>query len=128
MKKKLITVLGGVIIALSLFVSTGNTVKAAKPTPAPHTEEENCSCHDVTLIFGEEKEEIISNLLLSKEFNKMVKKELKEGFVRDLSSEIEVIKINQTGQIMIGVPFINKAGEKTMAAFSDGEFLGTSPR
>src|SRR3954451_17938261 len=101
--KKLLTVLAGVVIALSLFVTTGNTVKAAEPAnDSTVTEPNDCACHDVTMIVGAEKIKIVFDLFVSNEFKKVVKDRLKEAFVLNLTADIEVVKFNQTGQIMIG--------------------------
>ena len=54
--KKLLTVLCGVVIALSLFVTTGNTVKAAE-----------CGC-DVSPVIGAEKNKIVAELISSQAF------------------------------------------------------------
>lgn len=128
MKKKLITVLGGVIIALSLFVTTGNTVKAEETVITPQTEEdENCECHNVTPILGAEKNKIVADLLSSQEF-KDTKLTLKsDGYSWRGAKNIEVLVHNKYGYIMIGVPFINNEGILEMAAFFDGKFLGIKP-
>jgi hypothetical protein len=122
MKKKLITVLGGVIIALSLFVTTGNTVKAA---PKPSVDE--CSC-DVSQILGVQKNIIVSNLVSSQEF-KIAKQTTKnEGFMWRGTDNIKVMtvfnpKVGKV-QILITVPFYKEDGSIEMAGFIDGVYRG----
>lgn len=122
--KKLLTVLSGVIIALSLFVTTGNTVKAEEPAPA--TEEQECGC-DVSPVFGAEKNKIVANLLSSQEF-KNVKLSLKsKGYSWRGAKNIEVM-VNHSfgGMIMVGVPFYDQNGTIEMAVFFDGVFMNPS--
>jgi NH3-dependent NAD+ synthetase len=125
--KKILTVLCGVLVALSLFVTTGNTAKAAELTTNVSTlHEGDCGC-DVSPIVGKEKTKIVRKLLTHKAFKTTVVNQLKEGYVWNITEEIEVIKDNQTGQILVGVPFINKDGVKIMAVFINGTYVGTSP-
>jgi diacylglycerol kinase family enzyme len=114
--KKLLTVLCGVVIALSLFATTGNTVQA-----------EECGC-DVTPIFGAEKNKIVATLISSPEF-KSTKFSLKsDGYTWRGAKNIEVI-VNNTygGMIMIAVPYLNNNGTVEMAVFFDGVFMGVGP-
>ena len=111
--KKLLTILCGIIIGLSLFVSIGNTAKAAE-----------CGC-DVTPVLGAEKNKIVANLLSSHEF-KNVKHLLKsEGYSYRGAKNIEVL-INHSHKdtVMVGVPFYNEDGTIEMAAFFNGIYMG----
>jgi hypothetical protein len=130
--KKLLTVLCGVVIALSLFATTGNTVKAAAPTTAPISaaveHEDDCACHDVTTIVGVEKVKIIAKIILSEEFLKANRTLGKMGYTWNITKNIEVIKQNQSGEIMVGISFTNKKGSELIAVFIDGIFVGSSPR
>ncbi|WP_144548140.1 hypothetical protein [Bacillus sp. X1(2014)] len=110
--KKLITVLCGIIIGLSLFVSIGNTAKAAE-----------CEC-DVTPVLGAEKNKIVANLLNSQEF-KNVKHSLKsDGYSYRGAKNIEVLINHTYGNIvMVGVPFYNADGMLEMAAFFNGIYM-----
>ncbi|WHY64766.1 hypothetical protein [Neobacillus sp. SuZ13] len=113
--KKLITVLCGIIIGLSLFVSTGNTAKAS--------ETDECGCI-VSPVLGAEKNKIVAGLLSSQEF-KNVKDSLKsEGYSYRGVKNIEVL-INHTydDTVMVGVPFYNADGTLEMAAFFNGIYM-----
>ncbi|WP_066062523.1 hypothetical protein [Neobacillus soli] len=125
--KKLLTVLFGGFIALSLFVATGNTAKAAEPTTAPQTVDENCECHNVTPIFGAERNKIVAKIISSKEYKEVEKNLKKDSFKWQGANSVEVLRFNKTGQIIVGVPFTNNAGVQIMAVFIDGEFGGISP-
>lgn len=121
--KKLLTLLFGALIALSLFVTTGNTAKAAEPT----SDEENCSCHDVTPILGAEKNIIVARLLSGQDF-KVAKSSLNsEGYKFLGVSNIEVYKHNPTGLTIVGVPFNSNDGIPVMATFINGQFMGVAP-
>ncbi|WHY88841.1 hypothetical protein QNH39_13810 [Neobacillus novalis] len=126
--KKFLTVLCGGLIALTLFVTTGNTAKAAAPTDSPAgTESDDCGCHDVTQLFGAERNKIVSNLISSDAY-KNEKKDLKnKGYKSHGANEIEVMKHNVYGVIMVGVPFTNSKGIVVMAVFMNGEFMGIQP-
>ncbi|MFF2445729.1 hypothetical protein ACFVSW_01415 [Neobacillus sp. NPDC058068] len=126
--KKFLTVLCGGLIALTLFVTTGNTAKAAEPTDPPAvTESDDCGCHDATQLFGAERNKIVSNVISSDAY-KNVKKDLKnKGYKSHGANEIEVMKHNVYGVIIVGVPFTNSKGNIEMAVFIDGEFMGVSP-
>ena len=129
--KKVLPLLLGSSLAFMIFAMPGNSVKAAEPTNATQSTaaatDGGCSCHDVTQVEGKEKVIIIANLLGSKEFWNASLQALKDGYyVKDVS-KIEVVKHNQTGQVLIGVPFQNRNGNVVMFAFSNGKFLGTSP-
>ncbi|WP_040208927.1 hypothetical protein [Neobacillus jeddahensis] len=125
--KKFLTVLCGVLVALSLFMTTGNTAKAAEISPkVAVSHEDDCGC-DVSTVVGKEKTKIVLNLITSKAFLNTVVNQLKEGFVWNITEDIEVIKDNQSGQVLVGVPFINKDRVQIMAVFVNGTYVGTSP-
>jgi hypothetical protein len=122
--KKLLTVLAGVVIALSLFVTTGNTVKAAPKPNLPISEgEHECGC-DVSPVLGAEKNKIVADLLSSKEF-KNAKHSLKsDGYRYRGADNIEVLINHTYGDIiMVGVPFYNEDGNVEMAAFFNGVYM-----
>ena len=124
--KKLLTVLFGGIIALTLFVTTGNTAKAAEIYPTFQTFDDDCECHNVTPIFGAERNKIVAGVISSDAF-KTVKKDLKQdGFKWTGANDVEVLKHNTYGTLIVGVPFENN-GTKVMAVFMDGVFMGISP-
>jgi hypothetical protein len=126
--KKLLTVLCGGLIALTLFVTTGNTVKAAEQTnPAEVNEPDDCACHDVTKILGAERNKTVSNLISSNQFKQVEKDLKKEGLKWKGANSIEVIKFNATGQILVGVPFSNKQGTVEMYIFINGVLVGHNP-
>jgi hypothetical protein len=121
--KKLLTLLFGALIALSLFVTTGNTAKAAEPT----SDEENCTCHDVTPILGAEKNIIVARLLSGQDF-KVAKSSLLSKEYKFLGvSNTEVYKHNYMDLTIIGVIFINKDGIPEMATFFNGQYMGVTP-
>ncbi|WP_026567416.1 hypothetical protein [Bacillus sp. UNC41MFS5] len=113
--KKLITVLCGIIIGLSLFVSTGNTAKAA--------ETDECGCI-VSPVLGAEKNKIVATLLSSQEF-KNVKHSLKsDGYSYNGVKKIEVfINHSHDDIVMVGVPFYNTKGTLEMAVFFNGIYM-----
>ncbi|ETI68876.1 hypothetical protein [Neobacillus vireti] len=126
--KKFLTVLCGGLIALSLFVTTGNTAKAAEPTdPSTVTEPDDCGCHDVTPLFGAERNKIVAKIISGNEFKTAEKNLNKDGFKWNGANSIEVLKHNQAGMIIVGVPFTNKNGNVIMAVFFDGKFMGNEP-
>ncbi|MEH7415381.1 hypothetical protein V7266_08895 [Neobacillus drentensis] len=117
--KKLLTVIGGLVIAGSLFVTSGNTAKAA--------ETDDCPCHQVTIIRGAERNKMVADVISSENF-KNVKKELEQdGFKWTNAHDIEVIKYNLNGKILIGIPFMNNQGFIVMAGYLDGVYSGTYP-
>jgi hypothetical protein len=117
--RKLISLLSGCLVILGfLFVTPGNSVFAA---------EGDCECHDVTTIFGAEKNKVVSNILKSDEFKNAKKEWKKEGYSFKGVDDVEVIKHNIYGYVMVGFPVINKDGVLEMAAFIDGVYLGIGP-
>jgi hypothetical protein len=114
--KKLLTVLFGVVIAFSLFVSTGNTVKA-----------DECGC-DVSPVLGAEKNKIVAELISSQEF-KNAKLSLRyDGISWKGAKNIEVI-VNHThdNALMVGVPYFTQEGSLVMAVFINGIYMGPVP-
>ncbi|MDN3016262.1 hypothetical protein PH210_08625 [Paenibacillus sp. BSR1-1] len=113
--KKLLPLLFGGLIALTLFVSTGNTAKAAE-----------CGCA-VTPILGAERNKLVADLINSEEF-KNIKKELqKEELSWSGADTIEVIKFNISGEILIAVPFLDANGSGFMYVFYNGKFVYYTP-
>ena len=114
--KKLLTVLCGVVIALSLFVTTGNTVKAAE-----------CGC-DVSPVLGAEKNKIVAELISSQEF-KDAKLSLRyDGISWKGAKNIEVIVNHTYGDaLMVGVPYYTQEGSLVMAVFINGVYMGPAP-
>jgi hypothetical protein len=119
--RKLISLLSGCLVVLGLlFVTPGNAVFAAEG-------EEECTCHNVTLISGAEKNKIVSDILKSEAF-KNAKKDWKiNGYQFNGVDDAEVIKFNATGFVMVGFPVTNKDGVLEMAAFFNGVYLGIGP-
>lgn len=118
--KKLFTLLFGALIALSLFVTTGNTAKAAKP--------DDCGCKG-TLV-GAEKNKVVADLLSSQEF-KTAKAELTSaGYSYKGASLIVVAKgeveiEGKMEEVTISVvPFYTSDGQTIIAGFVDGKFQG----
>jgi hypothetical protein len=119
MKKKLITVLGGVIIALSLFVTTGNTVKAEEPG-------DDCTCHDLIPLQGAERNKIVAKFISSEQFKAKKLELIKSGSTWNGAHLIEVI-LPAEGVKMIGVPFTGADGIQLVYVFMNGQFLGNAP-
>ncbi|MCM3765459.1 hypothetical protein [Neobacillus niacini] len=126
--KRVLPILIGSLIGLFLFVMPGSYVEAAaEVNPIIQSADDDCACHDVTPIEGIEKVKITANLLISFDFWKASLQALKEGYyIKDIT-KIEVIKHNQTGQVMVGVAFENSKGKVKMYVFSNGKFLGATP-
>lgn len=120
MKKKLFAILCGGVVAFSLFAAPGNPVKAA--------EEEDCTCHDVTPIYGAQKNKIIANLISSQEFKNAKLDIIKDGDNWRGINSTEVMVNNYYGVTMVGVPYIAQNGTIMMAVFFDGTFMGTAPK
>jgi hypothetical protein len=117
--RKWISLLSGCFLILSfLFVTPGNAVFAA---------DEECTCHDVTPIFGAEKNKIISDILKSDEFKNAKKVWKIEGYKFKGVDNVEVIRNNESGIVMVGFPVTNRDGVLEMAAFFDGVYLGVGP-
>ncbi|MBT2696450.1 hypothetical protein J7E79_03240 [Bacillus sp. ISL-40] len=116
--KKLLTVLCGIIIALSLFVTTGNTAKAAGP-------DEDCTCHNLLPLQGAQRNKIVANLISSDVF-KEAKKDLREdGYKWNGANSIEVYQFE--GVTAVGVLFTNKEGIIERRAFVNGYYVGPAP-
>ncbi|WP_413299258.1 hypothetical protein AA0X95_15360 [Bacillus sp. 1P10SD] len=111
--KKLLTLLFGALIALSLFVTTGNTAKAAKPG-------DDCGCTG-TLV-GAEKNKIVADLLSSQEFKTAKAKLTSAGYSYKGASLIVVAKMEKT--IIAVVPFYTSDGQTIIAGFVNGAFQG----
>jgi hypothetical protein len=117
--RKLISLLSGCLVIFGLlFVTPGNAVFAA---------EEDCECHDVTFIFGAEKNKVVSDILKSNEFKNTKKDWKNNGYSFNGVDDVEVIKFNSDGSIMVGFPVTNKDGVLEMAAFINGIYLGVGP-
>ncbi|MBO0960583.1 hypothetical protein J1P26_12835 [Neobacillus sp. MM2021_6] len=117
--KKVLTVLCGVLVALSLFVTTGNTVKAAEP-------DDDCTCHDLLPLQGAERNKIVAKFLSSKEFKTQKAELLSTGYTWNGAHTIEVV-LPAEGVTMIGVPFFSANGVQTIYVFINGVFVGTAP-
>jgi hypothetical protein len=114
--KKILTVLCGVLVGLSLFVTTGNTAKA-----------EECGC-DVSPVLGAEKNKIVAELISSQEFKDSKLSIKNEGYGWKGVSNFEVIVNHTYGEaIMIGVPYYNHDGSVEMAVFINGTYMGHNP-
>jgi hypothetical protein len=119
--KKLLTVLCGVVIALSMFVTTGNTVQAEE------SHEGGCGCI-VEPVFGAEKNKIIAALISSPEFKNAKLSVKSDGYTWRGAKNIEVVvNITYGGMIMVGVPYLNNNGTVEIAAFFDGVYMGIGP-
>jgi hypothetical protein len=123
--KKYLSLLLGSLIVLLMFVTPGNSAKAAEPelltaVSATH----DCGC-DVSPVLGAERNKLVSNLLSSDEY-KTVKSDTKNaGYKSHGANEIEVIRNNANGMILIAVPF-TKGNVTEMFVFANGVFVGTS--
>ena len=116
--KKLLTVLAGVVIALSLFVTTGNTVKAAEP-------DEDCTCHELLPLQGAERNKIVAEFLSSAEFKAKKLELIKSGSTWNGAHTIEVV-LPAESVTMVGVPFFSTDGIPTVYVFINGTFVGTA--
>jgi hypothetical protein len=117
--RKLISLLSGCVVILGvLFVTPGNAVFAA---------DDDCECHNVLTIFGAEKNKIVSDILKSDEFKNSKKGWRNKGYSFNGVDDVEVVKHNISGSIMVGFPVTNKDGVREMAAFIDGVYLGIGP-
>ena len=126
--KKLLTVLCGIIIALSLFVTTGNTAKAApKPSlPSPEGDHE-CGCV-VSTVLGAEKNKIVADLLSSQEFKNAKQLITSEGYSWRGIDNIEVEVNHSHGDaVLIVVPFYTQDGNIEIAGFINGRYSGHLP-
>jgi hypothetical protein len=115
--KKLLTIIGGLVVAVSLFAGFGNTAKAAT----------DCGC-DTSPVLGAEKNKIIANLISSQEFKDAKLSVRNEGFSWKGVKNIEVIVNHTFGDaLMIGVPFYHQDGSIEMAVFINGHYMGHNP-
>ena len=116
--KKWLTLLGGLLVALSLFVTSGNSVKAATL---------DCGC-DVSPVLGAEKNKIIADLISSQEYKDAKLNVRDEGYSWKGVNDIEVI-VNHTlnDALMIAVPVYNQNGIAEMAVFINGKFMRVVP-
>ncbi|MDQ0201346.1 hypothetical protein [Neobacillus ginsengisoli] len=124
--KKFLSVLCVSLFVLLMFGTPGNSVKAAGNSAnsvVPATLD--CGCN-VTPLVGTEKYKIIASIVLSEEFVKMLMDANKNGYKWDKSEDIQVIKNNKTGDILVGFPFVKK-GIVEMFAFLDGKYVGHHP-
>ncbi|MBT2655748.1 hypothetical protein J7E81_10960 [Bacillus sp. ISL-18] len=114
--KKLLTVIGGLVVAVSLFAGSGNTAKAA-----------DCGC-DTSPVLGAEKNKIIANLISSQEFKDSKLLIRNERYNWKGVNNIEVIVNHTYGDaLMIGVPYYNQNGSVEMAVFINGLYMGHNP-
>lgn len=115
--KKIVSLLCASLIVLLMFVAPGNPVQAAN----------ECEC-DITTIIGAEKNKIVSDLLSSDEFKNAKRDILNSGILWDGVHEIEVIKNNTYGGIIIiSIPIFTEDGTEMIAGFMDGKFFGVFP-
>ncbi|WP_160722836.1 hypothetical protein [Bacillus sp. USDA818B3_A] len=112
--KKLLTVIGGLVIAGTLFITSGNTVKASE-------NEEPCTCHDLKPLQGPERNKLVADLLSSKEFKAKKHELLSLGYKWNGAHSIEVM-VPMEGVTMIGVPFVSEDGNSYMYVFINGVF------
>jgi hypothetical protein len=122
--KKFVSLFCASLLAFLLVASPVSSVFAAESTNV--TNADDCECHDVTPIEGSEKYQIILKVILSKEFLNASIQMLKDGYILNVTKEIEVVKHNIYGNVMVGVPFIGKGGKQLMAVFMDGKYMGSS--
>jgi hypothetical protein len=118
MKKKILGLLCGGIMAFSLFAAPGNPVKAEETDP--------CECHDVRIVTGAEKNKIIANLISSQEFKTQKLNIIKDGDNWRGVKGTEVVVHNQLGTIMVGIPYIGQDGTMKMAVFFNGIYMDPS--
>ncbi|MEW9050620.1 MAG: hypothetical protein AB2392_05645 [Neobacillus sp.] len=102
--KKILTMLCGSLIVFMMFVGSGNVAEAS------------CGC-DVSPIYGEEKNKVVSLLLSSNEFKSLRLQEINKGTIWNGINEAEVIYNNTAGLYMVAVPFYSQDGLKMMAGF-----------
>ncbi|MGG3560704.1 hypothetical protein ABES03_03665 [Neobacillus rhizosphaerae] len=115
--KKLLTLLFGALIALSLFVTTGNTAKAA--------ENEDCGC---TPVVGVERNIIVADLLSSQNFKSAKETLITAGYSFKGVNLIQVAKNNnqdpENPVTIVVVPFYTSDGKVIIAGFVNGKFAG----
>ncbi|MGG3467029.1 hypothetical protein ABES02_05730 [Neobacillus pocheonensis] len=117
--KKILTLLFGGLIALTLFVSTGNTAKAAEP-------DDDCTCHDLIPLSGPERNKIVAEFLSSEAFKAQKMELIQSGNKWNGAHTIEVV-IPAEGVTMVGVPFVSTDGFPSVNVFINGTFVGTAP-
>lgn len=118
--KKLVSLVCGGALALSLFAAPGTPAEAAGPKVIPTHSEDDCECN-VTPILGAEKNKIVANLLSSQEFKNTKFSFTNAGFIWRGADNIEVIRDNDTNLVLVGVPFYGPDGIAiTTAVFIDG--------
>jgi len=127
--KRLLSIICGGAIALSLFAAPGSPAKAAEPTGDSTTtasSNDDCSCHDLKPLTGPERNKLVADFLSSQEFKAKKLELLHSGYSWNGAQSIEVI-IPAEGVTMIGVPFRDVNGTGQMYVFINGTFAGTSP-
>jgi hypothetical protein len=127
--KKILTILFGGVIALTLFVTNGNTAKAAESTSSTDpavSSHSDCGCN-VTILTGAERNKIVSHLLKTDEFKKIKKEYKKQGYTWNGAHDIQVVRNNDTGVVLVGVPFTDPNGNVVMFVFHNGHFQGIAP-
>jgi hypothetical protein len=118
MKKKLLGLLCGGVMALSLFAATGNSVQAAGP-------DDDCSCHELLPLSGAERNKIVAKFLSSSQFQAQKLELLASGNSWNGAHTIEVVQPAE-GVTMVGVPFTNAEGIPSVYVFINGVFVGIS--
>ena len=124
--KKLFPLLFSIMMALLIFVAPGNQVKAAE-TNEPVVSDEDCSCHNVTPVLGDERNKMVAALISSEAFKTVKMEYTAEGHQWLGASDIEILIYNADGRIFIGVPFNNQEGALEMVVFINGAFAGIVP-
>ncbi|WP_251550564.1 hypothetical protein [Neobacillus muris] len=117
--KKLVTLILGVLVALSLFTVSGSPVQAAEP-------DDDCSCHELSPITGAERNKIVAKFISSEEFKTQKAQLLAAGYKWNGAHTIEVV-LPAEDVIMVGVPFTNEEGAAFMYVFINGTFVGATP-
>lgn len=124
--KKFLSVLCVSLFVFLMFGTSGSPVKAASNSAdSTVTAPLDCGCN-VSPIVGVEKYKIITSIVLSDEFVKMLRDATENGYKWVSSQDIQVIKNNTSGQILLGFPF-KKKGTVEMFAFLDGIYVGHHP-
>lgn len=118
--KKLVSLLCGGALALSLFAAPGTPVKAA-------VNDEDCACHDVTILSGAEKNKAVANLLSSQGFKDSKFALKNDGYSWRGVNNVEVVVFNRDGSVFVGVPVLDQSGIVVMAVFFNGQYMGISP-
>jgi len=116
--KKFLSALFISLLVLSMFAVPGNPVQAE--------EADECSCHDLGLLTGAERNKIVADFLSSNEFKSKKLELLHSGYKWNGAKSIEVVRPAE-GQIMVGVPIVSQNGTIEMYVFVNGTFVGTIP-